>query len=78
MAQVFGCEVGDIAPEDGTPVEVLCIVKVLKPEGDSSGGGFPYRLVIRSTPIATWEAHGMAAFVQEVAFADDLYERDDG
>lgn len=73
MAEVFGCEVPDLDPEDGTPVDVLCVIKVLKPEGDKSGNGFPYRLVVRSTRIATWEAHGMAAWVQEVAFDEDLY-----
>ena len=68
MAQVFGLELPDLAPELGTPVDVLCVIKCLKPEGDTSGGGYPYRLVTRSTPISTWEAHGMGAWVQATAF----------
>jgi hypothetical protein len=74
MVQVFGVEVPDLDDDCGTPVDVLCVIKCLKPDGDDSGDGYPYRLVTRSSRIATWEAHGMAAWVQKVAFDDELYE----
>lgn len=69
MAEAFGLQVGDV-PEGHTPVDVLCIVKCLKPEAEAEADGFPYQLLIRSTCISNWEAYGMAGWVQDVAFDD--------
>lgn len=77
MAEVFGVEVPDLEPELGTPVEVLVIIKCLRNEDDISGGDCAYRLVTRSSGIPTWEAHGMAAWVQHIAFEIDEYEDED-
>jgi hypothetical protein len=46
---VFGVEVPDLDEDCGTPVDVLCIIKCLKAEGDDSSDGYPYRLVTRSS-----------------------------
>jgi hypothetical protein len=73
MPQVFGVDVPELEPDFGTPVDVLCVIKCLKPEGDTSGNAYPYRLVVRSSRIATWEAYGMAAWVQDLAFDEDNY-----
>ncbi len=73
MAEIFGVEIPDLEPELGIPVEVLCIIKCLRSEDDSGGGDCAYRLVTRSSGIPTWEAHGMAAWVQKIAFDPDLY-----
>jgi hypothetical protein len=73
VTSVFGVEVPDLDADFGQPVDVLCVIKCLKPEGDTSSDGYPYRLVVRSSRISTWEAFGMAAYVQEVAFDEDLY-----
>jgi hypothetical protein len=74
VAEIFGVTVPDLDPELGTPVEVLCIIKCLRNENDTAGGDCTYRLVTRSSSIPTWEAYGMAAWVQQVAFDSDLYE----
>ena len=74
MAQVFGVELkADLDPGFGTPVDVLVIVKCLKPEQDMQPGEYPYQLAVRSSRISTWEAYGMAAYVQEIAFDESLY-----
>lgn len=75
--EVFGVEVPDLEPELGTPIDVLVIVKCLKQEDDLSSGDCTYRLVSRSSGISTWEAYGMAAWVQRIAFDADLYGEDD-
>lgn len=77
MPEVFGVEIPDLEPELGTPVDVLVIVKCLRHENDTSEGNGTYRLVIRSSDIPTWEVHGMAAWVQRIAFETDLYEYED-
>ena len=79
MAEVFGIEVPDVDAAYGTPVECLVVVKCLKPEKDTRGeNACPYQILIRrSAHLPTWEAHGMAAYVQNVAFDEDQYEDDD-
>jgi hypothetical protein len=78
-ATVFGIEVPDLDEDDGTPVEVLLVVKCLKPEPDTRAeNACPYQIRIRrSAHLPTWEAHGMAAYVQAVAFDEDLYGDDE-
>ncbi len=76
MTEVFGVELPDLEPELGMPVEVLVIIKCLKAEDDNSGD-CSYRLVTRSSGISTWEAYGMAAWVQKIAFDQDLYEEEE-
>ncbi len=75
--EIFGVEIPDLEPELGKPVEVLCIIKCLKNEDDLGSGDCTYRLVTRSSGIPTWEAYGMAAWVQRIAFDPDLYEDED-
>lgn len=71
--EILGLDVPDLDPDDGQPVDVLMVIKCLKHENEAEAHGFPYRLVIRSTKISTWEAHGMAAWVERCAFDDTLY-----
>lgn len=73
MAEIFGISVPDLEPELGTPVEVLCIIKMLRNEDDTKGD-CAYRLVARASQIPTWEAYGMAAWIQQMAFDSEIYE----
>jgi hypothetical protein len=79
VTSVFGLDLPDLDAGDGTPVECLVVVKCLKPEPDTRAeNACPYRIVIRrSAHLPTWEAHGMASYVQAVAFDEDMYANDE-
>jgi hypothetical protein len=66
VAEVFGLQIGDL-PEDWQPVEVLVVVKCLRPEGDA----FPYGLAARaSQSLSNWEGEGMANWAARAMVRD--------
>jgi hypothetical protein len=63
MSDLFGLPVEDL-PEGWQPVEVVAIVKCLRPDGTT----FPYGLCSRVTDgLSPWEAAGMAEWAHRSA-----------